>query len=222
MVGGLDVGLGAFALLLVKEATGEELLAALAFGIGFIALTLANSELFTEDFLVPIAALAARRASVVDLVRLWGVTLLFNLAGGWLMMGLVMSGFPKLRATAVEIGAHYVHIGIGWRSFSGALLGGAAITLMTWMERSTPSEPAKIVAVVSVAFVLAAAPLNHVIVVSLEMFAALQAGAHFGYLDWVSVAAWYTLGNLIGGVVLVTGLRLVQVGRGTIKAERPR
>ena len=35
------------------------------------------------------------------------------------------------------------------------------------------------------AFILAAAPLNHVIVVSLEMFAALQAGAHFGYLDWL-------------------------------------
>lgn len=29
---------------------------------------------------------------------------------------------------------------------------------------------------------------------------------------WFSVAAWYTLGNIVGGVVLVTGLRLVQVG----------
>jgi hypothetical protein len=34
------------------------------------------------------------------------------------------------------------------------------------------------------------------------------------------VAAWYTLGNLIGGVVLVTGLRLVQVGSGRIAEER--
>jgi hypothetical protein len=36
----------------------------------------------------------------------------------------------------------------------------------------------------------------------------------------LAVAAWYTLGNLIGGVVLVTGLRLVQVGRGRIAEER--
>jgi formate-nitrite transporter family protein len=91
---------------------------------------------------------------------------------------------------------------------------------MTWMERSTPSVPAKLIAAVSVAFVLAAAPLNHVIVVSLELFAALQAGAPFGYVDWLEVAAWYTLGNLIGGVLFVTGLRLVQVGQGTIEAER--
>jgi formate/nitrite transporter FocA (FNT family) len=76
------------------------------------------------------------------------------------------------------------------------------------------------VTVISVAFVLAAAPFNHVVVVSLEMFAALQVGAPFGYGAWLAGAAWYTLGNLIGGVVLVTGLRLVQVGRGRIAAER--
>jgi formate/nitrite transporter FocA (FNT family) len=221
MVGGLDVGFGAFALLIVKQATGNELLAALAFGVGFIALTLANSELFTEDFLVPFAALAAKRATVRDLIRLWGGTMVLNFVGGWILMGLAMSGFPKLHPTAAGVASHYVDIGIGWRSFSGALLGGAIITLMTWMERSTPSVPAKLIAVVSVAFVLAAAPLNHVIVVSLEMFAALQAGAPFGYLDWLGIAAWYTLGNVIGGVLLVTGLRLVQVGHQGIAAERP-
>src|SRR5213079_3265485 len=100
-----------------------------------------------------------------------------------------------------------------WRSFAGAILGGAVITLMTWMERSTESVPAKLVAAASAAFVLAAAPLNHVIVVSLEMFAALQYGAPFGYLDWLTIAAWYALGNIIGGVALVTGLRMVQLGR---------
>ena len=69
---------------------------------------------------------------------------------------------------------------------------------------------------------LAAAPLNHVIVVSLEMFAALQHGAPFGYLDWITVAAWYTLGNMIGGVALVAGLRLVQVGPDRLAVERER
>ncbi|MDP9235480.1 MAG: formate/nitrite transporter family protein, partial [Actinomycetota bacterium] len=61
------------------------------------------------------------------------------------------------------------------------------------------------------AFLLAATPLNHVIVVSLEMFAALQAGAHFGYLDWLGISAWFGLGNIIGGVGLVTVLRTIQV-----------
>lgn len=46
MVGGIDVSIGVFALLLVEAETHNVLLSALAFGIGFIALTLARSELF--------------------------------------------------------------------------------------------------------------------------------------------------------------------------------
>src|SRR3954463_1171351 len=62
LVGGADVGVGVFALYIVKADTDSELLGALAFGIGFIALTLANSELFTENYLVPIAAVLAQKA----------------------------------------------------------------------------------------------------------------------------------------------------------------
>ena len=222
LVGGADVSLGVFALLIVRQATHDELLAALAFPIGFVALTLANSELFTEDFLVPIVAVAAQKASVLDLMRLWFGTMVTNLVAGWAIMGLVLSGFPKLGPTAAEVGRVYPALGIGWRSFAGALLGGAVITLMTWMERSTTSVPAKLLAAIVAAFLLAAAPLNHAIVVSLEMFAALQHGARFGYLDWLGVLGWYTLGNIIGGVVLVAGLRLVQVGETKLNEERRR
>lgn len=42
-----------------------------AFTTGFIALTLANSELFTENFLVPVVAVAARKATPAALIRLW-------------------------------------------------------------------------------------------------------------------------------------------------------
>src|SRR5436309_13626008 len=51
LVGGIDVATGVMAMLVVEEKTGDKLLAGLAFSIGFIALTLARSELFTEDFL---------------------------------------------------------------------------------------------------------------------------------------------------------------------------
>ena len=219
LVGGADVAVGVFALLIVKTDTGNDLAAALAFPVGFIALTLASSELFTENFLVPIAALLAAKTRVRDVGRLWIGTLAMNLVAGWCVVGLVASGFPRFGATAVEVGSTYVGFGIGWRSMAGAILGGAVITLMTWMERATESVPGKLVAAFSAAFVLAAAPLNHVIVVSLEMFVALQYGAPFGYLDWATIAAWYALGNIIGGVGLVTGLRMVQVGK-RLEVER--
>ena len=211
LVGGADVAVGVFAMFIVRDATHNEMAASLAFGIGFIALTLASSELFTENFLVPVAAVVARKATALSVGRLWAGTLVMNLVGGWLIMGLISSGFPRLGTVAVEVGKVYPGIGIGWRSMAGAILGGAVITLMTWMERSTESVPAKLVAAVTAAFVLAAAPLNHVIVVSLEMFAGLQHGAPYGYLDWVTVAGWYAIGNLIGGLGLVTGLRMIQI-----------
>jgi formate/nitrite transporter FocA (FNT family) len=220
LVGGIDVGFGIFAQIIVQEATHSELLGAVAFTIGFIAVTLANSELFTEDFLVPIAALVAGRSTVRQLVRLWSVTLVLNLIGGWLLSGLTMAASPKLHETAVELGRHFIDVGIGWESMAAALLGGAILTLMTWMERSTPSVPAKLVAAFSVGFVVAAAPLAHVVVTSQEMFSALHSGAPFGYLDWLGTAAWAALGNVIGGMLLVTGLRLIQVGAPKVGEER--
>jgi formate/nitrite transporter FocA (FNT family) len=91
---------------------------------------------------------------------------------------------------------------------------------MTWMERSTPSVPAKLVAAVSAAFLLGAGPVVHAVVNTLEMFAALQVGAPFGYLLVGKLLVVITLGNVVGGLGFVTVLRLVQVGSGTVKEQR--
>lgn len=221
-VGGLDVGVGVFALFLVEHETGSTLLGALAFSFGFIALSLANSELFTENFLVPITAAIAERPRPWLVVRLWIGTGVANLVGGWVLMALAMSGFPRLRGTALEFAEHYIRIGISGQAFAAAVLGGVAITLMTWMEHSTESVPAKLVAVVGAGFLLSAAPLNHAIVMSLELFAALQAGAPFGYLDWLGALGLATVGNMVGGIGLVTVLRLVQVGQRKVREEQER
>jgi formate/nitrite transporter FocA (FNT family) len=219
-VGGIDVCFGVFALLIVEASTGNRLLGALAFSSGFIALTLARSELFTENFLVPIAAVVAHRAPPVAVLRLWAGTALTNLVAGWVVTWLIVEGFPSLGGVAREAATHFAGGGIGARSLASAVLGGAAITLMTWMERSTTSETARLTAAVMIAFLLAAAPLDHVIVASLEMFAGLHAGAAFGYGTWAATACWYAFGNLVGGVGLVTVLRLVQVGEGRIREQR--
>lgn len=219
-VGGLDVGLGILALLVVLNETGSILLASLAFGVGFIALMLAQSELFTENLLVPVAAVTARRASVGQLFRLWMGTATTNLASGWLMMGLILVGHPDLERAAVELGTKYASHPAG-RGFALAILGGIVITLMTWMERATESTSAKLVVALSTAFLLAAAGLSHTVVASLFLFAALHAGAPFGYADWAEMAALVTAGNLVGGLGLVTVLRLVQVGSRRIEDEQP-
>lgn len=219
-VGGIDVTFGVFALFIVEQATGSRLLSALAFSIGFISLTLAKSELFTENFLVPIATVVAGRGRPPEVLRLWAGTAVMNLVAGWAMTWLIIAGFPALEGVAREAGTRFATEGIGVRSFASALIGGTIITLMTWMEQSAESEGARLLAAIAAAFLLAAAPLNHVIVASLEMFAALHSGATFGYGTWAVTAAWFTLGNIVGGVGLVTVLRLVQVGEARIRDEQ--
>ena len=140
MLGGIDVGTGVLAYLVVKAQTHNPLLAGLAFSIGFVALLLARSELFTENFLVPvIAAVAGEGGGPIALARLWAVTLVTNLAGGWVMAWLIVGGLPGLKTTVLETGTHYAHLGATRESFALAVLAGAIITLMTRMQHSTES-----------------------------------------------------------------------------------
>ncbi|WP_236826016.1 MULTISPECIES: formate/nitrite transporter family protein [unclassified Blastococcus] len=219
LAGGLEVAVGVLALLAVLEATGSELLAGLAFSIGFVALMLGRSELFTEGFLVPVTAVFARRASGGQLAKLWIGTLVANLVGGWLVMWLVVQGFPDLADVALESARHFVEAPLDLQSVALAFLGGSVITLMTRMQHGAHSEGGKIVASVIGGFLLAGLMLFHSILDSLLIFGALHVGAPFGYGDWLAWF-WYTvLLNMAGGLLVVTLIRLVR-SKDLIERER--
>ncbi len=153
--GGLEVGLGVMAMLAVVHETGSHLLGGLAFSIGLIAIYLAHSELFTEDFLMPIAAVVARKGSVLQLIKLWVGTLLANLLGGWVIMWLITRSFPEWNETLSESAHHFADAPLSLQSICLAVLGGAVMTLLTRMQQGTSSDPAKIAATVGTAFLLA-------------------------------------------------------------------
>ena len=218
--GGSEVAMGVLAYLSVLHATHDYLLAGVAFSIGFLALLLGHSELFTEGFLVPVTTVAAKRASIVQLLKLWSGTLAANLAGGWVLMWLIMTGFPQLHAEAVESGAHYATAPMSLKSLSLAVLAGMAITLMTRMQHGTESMPAKIAAAVAVAFLLAGLQMFHSVLDSLLIFGALATGgAPFGYLDWLGWLGYTVVGNALGGLGLVTLLRGVR-SKNRLQEER--
>lgn len=218
--GGTEVAMGVLAYLAVRDATGSPLVASLAFSIGFLALLLGRSELFTEGFLVPVTTVAANRASKRQLAKLWGGTLVANLFGGWVLMWLIMLAFPDLHAQTVESAKHFALAPLSGQTFALAVLGGAAITLMTRMQHGTDSMPAKIAAAVAGAFLLAGLELFHSILDSLLIFGALHTGdAPFGYLDWLSWFSYTVVGNVVGGLFLVTLLRLVR-SRDRLAVER--
>ncbi|WP_432561675.1 formate/nitrite transporter family protein [Kineococcus sp. SYSU DK003] len=211
LLGGIDVGTGVLAYLVVEHATGSKLLAGLAFSLGFVALLLARSELFTENFLVPVTALAARHGTLGQLLRLWSVTLVTNLAAGWVITWVIVRALPELSGTVVSSARHYAQLGIDLQSFCLAVLAGAVITLMTRMQHATESMGVKLVPAVLFGALLAGAQLFHCVLDSLLMFAAFHVGAPFGYWHWLGLLGWSALGNLVGGLFLVTAVRLLRV-----------
>ena len=88
-----------------------------------------------------------------------------------------MQAYPELHAQAVSSASYFIDTGIGLRSFSMAVLGGSAITLMTRMHNGTDSVPARLVASIFTAFILAELRLGHSILDSLLIFSAMHNGA---------------------------------------------
>jgi len=211
-LGGVEIGVGVLAYLGVLYETDSQLLAGLAFTIGLIALLLAHSELFTENFLMPIAALVAREGTLGQLAKLWIGTLIANLAGGWVVMWIIVQAFPEWAGVLEESARHYVNEPFGLKLAALAVLGGAVITLMTRMQEGTDSGPVKVVAAVAGGFILAGMQLFHSILDSLLIFGAIQSGADIDAVDYLVWFVPVLLLNLLGGVVLVTVLRIIRTG----------
>ncbi|MHA7141692.1 MULTISPECIES: formate/nitrite transporter family protein [unclassified Arthrobacter] len=208
--GGFEIGLGIMAYLAVLHETDNHLLAGLAFSVGLVALFLAHSELFTENFLMPVAAVVAKEGSLLQLVKLWGGTLVANLVSGWAFVWIVMQAFPEWTGTVAESAHHFIDAPFSMQVVALAVLGGSTITLMSRMQQGTSNDVAKIVATVIGGFLLAGLQLFHSILDSLLIFAAIHSGAAITYLEWLGWFGYTLAFNMLGGLLLVTLLRLVR------------
>ncbi len=208
--GGFEIGLGIMAYLAVLHETGNHLLAGLAFSIGLVALLLAHSELFTENFLMPVAAVVAKEGSLPQLAKLWVGTLVGNLAGGWVFVWIVMQAFPEWSKVVAESAHHYIDVPLSLQTIALAILGGSTITLMSRMQQGTNNDVARIVATIIGGFLLAGLPLFHSVLDSLLIFAAIHSGTGIGYGQWLGWFGYTLLFNVVGGIALVTLLRLVR------------
>ncbi len=201
---------------LVAERFGTssaQLAGALAFGIGLTFLVVGRSELFTENFLDPLAA----RASGIDrfwgrLSRLWSLSLVFNLAGGAVLTLIVTTeGALPQGAPAALVGvAEEMARRDDWADFMNAIAAGALVTLLTWLALCVGSSVGRFAVAWAVGSFLALGPFNHVVVTVLHLFFGLRHGASYGYDELAAVGAIATVGNLVGGVLFVTLLRAGQ------------
>jgi formate/nitrite transporter FocA (FNT family) len=85
---GLDVGFSLFLMGVMTTLAGDslprpviEILVASMYSVGFIFVILGRSELFTEHTTLAVLPVLAGRASILQLLRLWGLIYFSNLVG---------------------------------------------------------------------------------------------------------------------------------------------
>jgi formate/nitrite transporter FocA (FNT family) len=219
LVAGMDVVFGVIALATITAAFSKAIgqqpahaLGALGFGIAFIFITVGRSELFTENFLVPVTGLRRGHITKLKLAELWVISPVCNIAGGTalIVVASVHGVLPHGTSQAVAKLAEDVDANSAYTAFCSAIVGGALITAMTWLVEGVGSIGGRIVCAYIAGFLLALASINHVIVVTLEMIFGLFTGANVGGLDVLQNFFVAAGGNMIGGLVFVTLTRTGQ------------
>jgi formate/nitrite transporter FocA (FNT family) len=224
LAAGFDIVAGVVALVLVEAQLehwmgrhAAHVFASLAFGVGFVFLVVGRGELFTENFLVPLAGFdRSKRESWLGLARLWGLSPVFNVIGGVFMVTLlsVHSVLPYgTGATAARV-AETLYANGTLALFVSAVFAGSLITAMTWFVEGQTSMPVRIVVSWLAGAILALGAFDHVIVATIELVFGIRFGAH---VPWSFVAGNFFLaaaGNMVGGVGLVTLNRFTQARQG--------
>jgi formate-nitrite transporter family protein len=220
LVGGFDVAFGVAAYGLAAAAVAPRfgagvahLVGALAFGIAFVFIVAGRSELFTENFLVPITGLTRERDSWLKLGELWVVSLVLNLVGGMLLV-LLLTSHGVLRAGAREQILSLVDHVSGFdpgSAFLSALVAGALMTLMTWLvEGAADSLGLRIALAWIVGFALVLGSFNHAVVGTIEFVYGLRYDAGVDAEDLFENLGIAVAGNLAGGLAFVTFARSAQ------------
>ncbi|MDX6476914.1 MAG: formate-nitrite transporter family protein, partial [Gaiellaceae bacterium] len=190
----------------------------LGFGIGFVFLIVGRGELFTENFLVPLAGLhGAGRNAWWKLGELWTVSPVLNIAAGAFMAMLltVHSVLPFGTGTSAIRTAEAIHSNSWLPLFVSAVVGGALITAMTWFVEGSRSMGVRITVAWVAGSILALGGFNHAIVVTIEQIYGIRYGAH---IPWTFVLENFFVaaaGNMLGGIGLVTLNRFTQARSGS-------
>ena len=210
--------------------TGQLLVGALIFPVGFVMIVLLGLELVTGGFaLLPLAVLRGR-ASWGTVLTNWSWVFLGNLLGsvfyaGLLVIALTNAGQVEPSGIAARIvqlaeakTIGYAHFGAAGMLtvFVKAILCNWMVCLGVVMAMSSTSTVGRITAAWMPILVFFAQGFEHSVVNMFIIPAGMMMGAKVSFADWwVWNQVPVTLGNLVGGLVF-TGLGLyVTYGRAT-------
>lgn len=215
LAAGLSMGLSALGSAALAAAVGgahAALAGDLLYPLGFIAVIVGRAQLFTENTLFPVILVLERRRHLRNTARLWTVVFAANLLGTLLFALLAVTASatgPEVMRALGELGKTAAS-GSELHLFWAGVAGGWIIALVAWLISATRFTIAQVTLIWFLTFAIAVAHLAHCIAGSAEILSAVLAGTvsvgH--YLHWL----WpVTLGNTLGGVVIVALLNYAQV-----------
>lgn len=219
-IAGFTIIFGIVALGLVRATVETELgeigslAGALAFGIGLVFLVVGRAELFSENFFDPTAHAFARRDPGVSwsILRLWGVTFVFNFLGGGLfaLVFAVEGVLPSGEREALNSVAEHLAGRAPSTALASAFAGGALVSLLSFLLQGVNTVVGRIVLAYVVGVLLAIGPFMHVVVTVLHIFFGILLGGDVTLVELFRIMGLATAGNLLGGVGLITLTHVAQ------------
>jgi formate-nitrite transporter family protein len=219
VAGGLTMGLTGMAVAIAQATLGHtpnaELVAHLFYPLGFIAVIIGRAQLFTENTLYPVILVLDEKRHLGNMLRLWGVVFSANVIGAFLFALLAVKT-PSLRPEYVQ---ELVKLGTGaldsstTHIFWSGVIGGWLIALVAWMVSASHWTIGQITIIWMVTYVVGLGHFAHCIATSGEILSAVVAGAA-GPLQYVHWIVFATMGNIAGGVTIVSLLNYGQVKAG--------
>jgi formate/nitrite transporter FocA (FNT family) len=181
----------------------RHLVAALGYTVGFVIVVLGRQQLYTESTITAVLPVLTRRdmATLVKLLRLWGLVIASNIVGTWGFAALLVFTHPYRPELQPALSALAMQPMSGdfFGTLIKGLLAGWLIALMVWLLPS--AKTARLLIIVMITYVVALAELPHIIAGSSE--------AAFAVLSGQAPVSRYALGfflptfigNTLGGVV---------------------
>ncbi|MCE0485838.1 formate/nitrite transporter family protein [Ornithinimicrobium sediminis] len=203
---------------LVEPSLGAEvakLAGALAFAIGLVFLIVGRTELFSENFFDPVAAAVKEggAGAWARLARLWVTILVLNLVGGAVLLAVVSidGALPDGAPQALVVAAEEIAAKTWVATLARSVLAGALVALLSYMLNAVDTVVARIIVAYMVGFLLALGPFDHVVVSALHLLFGVWASSAVGYADLGVNLALATVGNIAGGLLLITLTHTAQV-----------
>jgi formate/nitrite transporter FocA (FNT family) len=216
VAGGITMGLTSLGVSSLRALLGpgswQEFVSYLMYPVGFIAVIIGRAQLFTENTLYPVILVVDERRHGIRTLRLWAVVFASNVAGAFLFALLAARSSalgPDILSKLVRIGAEAAS-GTGSHFFWSGVIGGWLIALVAWTVTASHWTIGQLAIIYLLTFVVGAGHFAHCIAGSGEILTAVVAGAVSvsGYFHWLIAA---TLGNICGGVMIVSLLNYGQV-----------